>query len=106
MGNEISPSERSATAGLRPIIWAIAASPVYRVLIAIVIIFAVFTAFSAQFLGPIILPGIILMGSELAILTIGETFVIVSGEIDLSIASVYGWGALICVVLPNMGLPY
>jgi simple sugar transport system permease protein len=107
MGNELSASSRSpASAALRTLLWAVADSPVYRVLIALVIIFAAFTAFSPEFLGPIILPGILLMGAELAILTIGETFVIVSGEIDLSVASVYGWGALLCVVLPNMGVPY
>jgi ribose/xylose/arabinose/galactoside ABC-type transport system permease subunit len=42
----------------------------------------------------------------LAILAIGETLVIIAGEIDLSIASVYGWGALCAMVPSNAGLPY
>ena len=36
-----------------------------------------------------------LIGAELGILALGQTFVIISGEIDLSIASVYGWAAVI-----------
>jgi len=84
----------------------IAFNPVYRVLIALIIIFAVFTFFSRAFLGPLIFPGILLLGAELAILAIGETLVIISGEIDLSIASVYGWGALFAILPSNAGLPY
>ena len=97
-----------ATAGsvLSALRWAIASNPVYRVVIALVVIFAVFEGFSTEFLGFFIFPGILLLGAELALLTMGETFVIISGEIDLSVASVYGWGACLALIFANMGLPY
>ncbi|MCX6089418.1 MAG: ABC transporter permease [Candidatus Atribacteria bacterium] len=78
----------------------------FTVLLALAVIFITFSLFSKDFLGPFIFPGILLLGSELAILAMGETFVIVSGEIDLSIASVYGWGAVIGTVLSNLGFPF
>ncbi len=84
----------------------IAFNPLYRVLLALIAIFAVFTLFSREFLSPMILPGILLLGAELAILSIGETFVIIAGEIDLSVASVYGWGALFALIPSNAGLPF
>ncbi len=96
----------SARDALSSIRWALAYNPLYRVLIAIIVIFAVFTAISPQFLGPVIFPGILLLGADLSFLTIGETLVIICGEIDLSVASVYGWGACIALVVANLGLPY
>jgi len=77
-----------------------------RVLIALLIIFGVFTSFSRQFLGPHILPGILLTGAELGIIAIGMSLLIISGEIDLSVASVYGWGVFLATVPTNMGLPF
>jgi ABC-type xylose transport system permease subunit len=59
------------------------------VILALAIIFVFFSILSPNFLGPLILPGILLIGAELGILALGQTFVIISGEIDLSIASVY-----------------
>ena len=78
----------------------------YRALAALVLIFAIFTSISRQFIGPYILPGILIMGSELAILSMGVTLVIMCGEIDLSLASVYGWGALWATLLANAGVPF
>jgi ribose/xylose/arabinose/galactoside ABC-type transport system permease subunit len=107
MNKNISLESASGSDGIIVVLKdKIAFNPVYRVLIALLIIFAVFTLRSKDFLGPVIFPGILLLGAELAILAIGETLVIIAGEIDLSIASVYGWGAL-CAMLPsNAGLPY
>jgi simple sugar transport system permease protein len=96
----------SAAGVFKPIRWALASNPVYRVIIALVVIFAVFESFSRDFLGFQIFPGILLLGAELALLTMGETFVVISGEIDLSVASVYGWGGTLALVLSNRGLPY
>jgi simple sugar transport system permease protein len=78
----------------------------YTVIIALAIIFVFFSILSPNFLGPLILPGILLIGAELGILALGETMVIISGEIDLSIASVYGWAAVLATVLSNLGFPY
>jgi simple sugar transport system permease protein len=76
------------------------------VILALAIIFVFFSILSPNFLGPLILPGILLIGAELGILALGQTFVIISGEIDLSIASVYGWAAVISTLLSNYGFPY
>jgi len=84
----------------------IALSHEYTVIIALAIIFIFFSILSPNFLGPLILPGILLIGAELGILALGQTIVIISGEIDLSIASVYGWGAVLATVLSNHGFPY
>ena len=78
----------------------------YTVIMALAIIFVFFSILSPNFLGPLILPGILLIGAELGILALGETMVIISGEIDLSIASVYGWAAVLATVLSNLGFPY
>ena len=77
-----------------------------RVLVALLIIFAVFTSFSRQFIGPHILPGILLNGAMLGIMGIGMSLLIISGEIDLSVASVYGWGVFLATIPTNMGLPF
>ena len=77
-----------------------------RVIIALIIIFAIFTFISKEFIGPRILPGILLLGAELGIIAMGEALLIISGEIDISVASVYGWGVLIGTQLTNMGLPF
>jgi simple sugar transport system permease protein len=92
--------------GLTDVGWTIVSVPEYRALAALVLIFAIFTSLSRQFIGPYILPGILVMGSELAILAMGMTFVMMCGEIDLSIASVYGWGALWATLLANAGLSF
>ena len=42
--------------------------------------------------------------SELGIVTIGITMLIISGEFDLSIGSVFALSPLICARLNNMGL--
>jgi len=77
-----------------------------RVTLALIIIFVMFTSISKEFIGPFILPGILLLGAELGIIAIGEALLIISGEIDLSVASVYGWGVVICTLLTNRGLPF
>ena len=77
-----------------------------RVLVALLIIIGFFTSFYREFIGPHILPGILLTGSTLGIMAIGMSLLIISGEIDLSVASVYGWGVFLATIPTNMGLPF
>ncbi len=73
---------------------------------AIIITGLVFQAENTYFLSTGNLLGLLRAMTTLAILAFGETFVLVSGEIDLSLGAIYGVGAMSCGQLWADGLPF
>lgn len=76
--------------------------PVFGVLIAFSTIFIVFSIIAPHFLTIASLTGIFSLVAELGIITIGEAFLIVSGEFDLSVGAVYALAGTIFVLISNM----
>lgn len=75
------------------------------VLLAVVLVMAVFTGINHMFLtGPNLL-GLFRSMSSLAIMSLGEMLVIVSGEIDLSVGATYGFAAMTMGILWMHGVP-
>ena len=77
----------------------------FGIFLALVGLFLVFSLSSSAFLTIENLMNVIRQVSILGIITIGMTMVIVSGEIDLSVGSVYGMSAMISGVLMTSGVP-
>ncbi len=75
--------------------------PVFGVLIAFATVFVVFSAIAPNFLTLESLTGISSLVAELGIITVGEAFLIISGEFDLSVSGVYALAGALFVVLGN-----
>jgi simple sugar transport system permease protein len=75
--------------------------PVFGVLIAFLTVFLTFSAIAPKFLGLDNLTGIFSLVAELGIITIGEAFLIISGEFDLSVGGVYALAGAIFVEVTN-----
>ncbi|MCL6626775.1 MAG: ABC transporter permease [Alicyclobacillus shizuokensis] len=74
------------------------------VIIALVVIWIVFELINSHFLTGRNISNLILQSVEIGLLGIGETFILLLGEIDLSIAAVSGVAAAILVLLSSAGL--
>lgn len=77
----------------------------FGVFLGLLALFLVFSLISPNFLTFTNLMNILRQVSILGILSIGMTMVIVSGEIDLSVGSVYGMCAMFTGVLMTNGIP-
>src|SRR5579859_3303497 len=78
-------------------------SPIWT-LILMAVVFEI--ASEGSFLRPVNLNNILIQSSTLAILATGMTFVLLTGEIDLSIAAVMGLTGMIAALLyQNFNLP-
>ncbi len=75
--------------------------PVFGVLIAFIVVFGTFALIAPKFLTLRTLTGIFSLVAELGIITIGEAFLIISGEFDLSVGGVYALAGSVFVVLAN-----
>ena len=76
--------------------------PVFGVLIAFSTIFTVFSIIAPKFLTQASLTGIFSLVAELGIITIGEAFLIISGEFDLSVGGVYALAGTVFVIISNL----
>jgi ribose/xylose/arabinose/galactoside ABC-type transport system permease subunit len=84
----------------KPVSTRIRRIPELGVLISLVVVFAVFLILSEGTFGSVRnVASLLAIGAELGIVTIGIAFILISGEIDLSVGSVYGMSALFFVVL-------
>ncbi|MEW5815691.1 MAG: ABC transporter permease, partial [Spirochaetota bacterium] len=75
--------------------------PVFGVFIAFVVIFTTFSVIAPEFFTIGSVTGIFSLVAELGIIAIGETFLIISGEFDLSAGSVYAISGAVFVVVSN-----
>jgi len=79
-----------------------------NVTISVILFIAFFILFSnvaRGFFSPSMLTVILLTGAELGTLTIGITLLLISGEIDLSVASVFVFSDYVVLILSSFGIP-
>src|SRR4030042_5930374 len=75
--------------------------PEFGVIIAFLTLLIIFSIFSSKFLTLRNITGILTIVSELGIMAIGVAFLIISGEFDLSVSSVYAFSGFLFVRLAN-----
>jgi simple sugar transport system permease protein len=91
--------DRSVRVRLSAMGYAFRRHPVFGVFIAFSVIFVIFSVIAPEFFTVRSMTGILTIVAELGIIAIGETFLIISGEFDLSAGSVYALsGAVFCFV--------
>ncbi len=73
-------------------------------LLAAICVFVFFSFFADHFLSQRTFANIFLLSAELGIVAIGVTLLMIAGDFDLSVGSVFGLGAGICIVLLNAGM--
>jgi len=75
--------------------------PEFGVIIAFLILLAIFSIFSSKFLTLRNITGILTIVSELGIMSIGVAFLMIAGEFDLSVSSVYAFSGFLFITLAN-----
>ncbi|MBE3036351.1 MAG: ABC transporter permease, partial [Candidatus Atribacteria bacterium] len=75
--------------------------PEFGVIIAFLVLLAIFSIFSSNFLTLRNITGILTIVSELGIMAIGVAFLMIAGEFDLSVSSVYAFSGFLFVTLAN-----
>lgn len=75
--------------------------PEFGVIIAFLILLTIFSIFSSKFLTLRNITGILTIVSELGIMAIGVAFLMIAGEFDLSVSSVYAFSGFLFVTLAN-----
>jgi len=98
---EIEKEKRSLLDFFSGIRVTVSKYPALGALIAFSAIFVTFSVIAPKFLTLRSLTGIFTLVSELGIITIGEAFLMISGEFDLSVGGVYALGGALFVVLAN-----
>ncbi len=71
----------------------------------LIVLWAALTAATPNFLTERNIPNLLRQGSMIAILALGETFVIITGGIDLSVGAIAGFCTVIVAMLLHAGLP-
>jgi len=79
--------------------------PEFGALLALVLVFIVFCFTATRFLSLESLAGIVTVASELGIVAAGITFLMITGEFDLSVGSTFGFSAMILALTANAGIP-
>jgi len=80
--------------------------PEFGALVALVLIFVVFCFTATRFLSFESLAGILTVASELGIVAAGITFLMITGEFDLSVGSTFGVSAMTLAITANAGIPF
>lgn len=75
--------------------------PEFGVILAFLILLTIFSIFSSNFLTLRNITGILTIVSELGIMAIGVAFLMIAGEFDLSVSSVYAFSGFLFVTLAN-----
>ena len=75
--------------------------PEFGVILAFLVLLAIFSIFSSNFLTLRNITGILTIVSELGIMAIGVAFLMIAGEFDLSVSSVYAFSGFLFVILAN-----
>ncbi len=79
--------------------------PEFGALVGLVLVFVVFCFTATRFLSLESLAGIVTVASELGIVAAGITFLMITGEFDLSVGSTFGFSAMILAITANAGIP-
>lgn len=75
--------------------------PEFGVILAFLVLLVIFSIFSSNFLTLRNITGILTIVSELGIVAIGVAFLMIAGEFDLSVSSVYAFSGFLFVTLAN-----
>ncbi len=79
--------------------------PEIGALAGFLVVFIGFAIFAEHFVTPANLAGILAVAAQLGIVAVGATFLMISGEFDLSVGSVIGVAAMATVMMFNAGVP-
>lgn len=79
--------------------------PGFEALAGLVALFGVFSFTATRFLTLESLAGIVTVASELGIVACGVTLLMISGEFDLSVSSVFGFSAMVFAAMSNTAAP-
>ncbi|MCF7890284.1 ABC transporter permease [Candidatus Bipolaricaulota bacterium] len=75
--------------------------PELGAVVAFAVLFLIFSGLSPRFATLNNLSGVLTLTAELGIMTIGISFLMIAGEFDLSVSSVYAMGGFLYVILVN-----
>src|SRR4030042_605297 len=75
--------------------------PEFGVILAFLVLLTIFSIFSSNFLTLRNITGILTIVSELGIVAIGVAFLMIAGEFDLSVSSVYAFSGFLFVTLAH-----
>lgn len=79
--------------------------PEAGVVIAAVIVYVVFALLAPHFFTERVTTNILLSGATLGIIAVGVAALMIAGQFDLSVGSVYGLSAALVLLMVNAGLP-
>ena len=99
--NNIATGVRRAKQNLSLFLSQIRRWPEFGVILAFSTIFMVFSILAPKFVTLRNLTGVFTIVSELGIMTIGVAFLMIAGEFDLSVSSVYALSGFLFVTLAN-----
>lgn len=111
IGGEPSPTQRpmaaeeSTYSPLQMFIVELQRYPAIGALAGFLVVFIGFAIFAERFVTPDNLAGILAVAAQLGIVAVGATFLMISGEFDLSVGSVVGVSAMTVVILSNAEVP-
>src|SRR5438270_5519465 len=103
IAQELDDGSPAVAAGWRRLAYALLSNRNLTITLAGLIVFAYFSFATRQFLSANNLLNIIRNMSLIGIVAVGMTFVLVAGEIDLSVGSVYGVLTVILGLLVSSG---
>jgi len=79
--------------------------PEFAVVFTLVILIVIFSSFSNKFLTLSSITSMFTISAELGLIAIGTSFLMISGEFDLSVGSVFGFATFLLTYLANSGVP-
>ena len=83
----------------------VVARPESGVVLAALIVYAFFAIMAPHFLTERVTSNILLSSASLGIIAVGVATLMIAGQFDLSVGSVYGFGAAVVVFAINFGIP-
>jgi simple sugar transport system permease protein len=79
--------------------------PESGVVIAAVLVWVFFATFAPHFFSARVTANVLLAGASLGIIAVGVATLMIAGQFDLSVGSVYGLSAALVVLMVNHGVP-
>ncbi|OYT62812.1 MAG: ABC transporter permease [Thermofilum sp. ex4484_15] len=73
-------------------------------LISVLAVVTVFSSLSPYFLAPLTILGILTIASELGMVTVGVALLLISGEFNLAVSSIYCLSPIVLTMLANNGI--
>jgi len=90
--------------GIRTSSYSLVRVPEFAAFVTLVLICIVFTAASSKFFTPMSLTSMFTLAAELGTIAVGVSFLMISGDFDLSVGSVFGMSAFLLATISNTGV--